>query len=234
MSAGVRVFMARHHFRENSILHRQVFLNFQGFGEDRFRIVIGLVGAGVGGFRLNVLADDNDGQQHQLQEIGRHPGDNDGQVTGADRRREGNEGDNREHITGDHRPDQGRDRQPQMGVEPLEWGGCFHLIRNFNGALRPPPRNMGVGDVIVQFGHTSAFRRVPGTPWIVRVGVGDDEKNVLGGVLGHGPFTGEKEPGPDQRARQVIGRYLHLGAGAGTPPAGGDMDGQTQQPGECE
>jgi len=55
------------------VLCEQVLLDHFGFLEHRLGILVRLFGTLVGGPSLDVLADDDDRQQHKLQEAAREP-----------------------------------------------------------------------------------------------------------------------------------------------------------------
>src|SRR5678816_4055676 len=61
--------------REYLVLRRQMLLDLDRFVQDRFGIVVGVGRALVRRGALDLLADDDDRQQHELKECLRDPGD---------------------------------------------------------------------------------------------------------------------------------------------------------------
>jgi hypothetical protein len=118
---------ARQDLLDRGVLGLEVSLDLFGLLEHGRRVVVGGVGAGVGGGGLHVLTDDDDRQQDQLQEGLGDPGDDDERVAGLEGRRGADQGEQREQVGAPHRPDDQGDLQPDLGVQASDRAGPVHL-----------------------------------------------------------------------------------------------------------
>src|SRR5580700_5645555 len=72
---------------EHCVLRLKMRLQLQAFAEDCLRVLVCLLRPLVGRFPLDVLSHDDDGEQDQLDERLRDPGNNDDRLSAGDRRR---------------------------------------------------------------------------------------------------------------------------------------------------
>ncbi len=100
----------------------------QGMDGDQ-RLVIAFC-AGVRGSRLDVLTDDNNGQQHQLQERLGDPGNNNNGVMGSDGSRKRDESKECEYVRAPHRTDDFGNAHRQTSVDPAHHMITMDILMN--------------------------------------------------------------------------------------------------------
>src|SRR5579862_2092103 len=159
---GVRVSADRgDQVREHRVLRHQVLLDLQGLVQDRLGVLIGIDRARVGGLGLQVLPHDDDGQEHELEEVRRDPGDDDGQVVAGDRGGQADQGDDREDVAGHHGADQGGDGQANLAVQPDPPVVDLDRLRR---PSRQVQRGAGMLDVFVDMHAGNLRHHRPRTP----------------------------------------------------------------------
>jgi len=112
---------------DRGVLSREVCLDLLGFFQDGSCVVVGSLGAGIRGSRLNVLADDDDRQEHHLQERLSDPSDDDDRIAGLERGGSADQSEEREEIGAPHRANDKGDLQSDLGVEASDGAGAMDL-----------------------------------------------------------------------------------------------------------
>jgi len=85
-------------------------------------------GSAVGRRRLDVLADDDDRQQHQLEEGLSDPGDDDDRVAARERRGRADQGEEREEVGAPHGAHHDGDLEADPAVELRHLGSAVELL----------------------------------------------------------------------------------------------------------
>src|SRR5438093_12005476 len=117
---------------------------------NRLGRLVSLFGPLIRRLSLNVLAHDDDWEEDQLEKRLRDPRDDDDAVSTTDRRRETNQGEDREKVGSPHRAHDRREEQSQLAVE------AYSLVIDFGwrrcGTCQHVPR-MGMRDMLEHCGN---------------------------------------------------------------------------------
>jgi hypothetical protein len=106
---------------DGGVLSLQVCLDLLSLLQDSGGVVEGGLRTGVSGCGLDVLTHDNDGQEHELEELRREPQDEHRRTVIPDRCWQANEGDDGEDVGGPHGTDNDGDPQADLGVQATEY-----------------------------------------------------------------------------------------------------------------